>query len=113
MKLTNEQNSFLDKVVSGKWSINSDTNLIDVEGSVDMSNLTNIPVKFGNVTDYFNFSYKELTSLIGASKSIGRVFKCTNNPLTILEGASQSIGDYYIIIDLAEIDKKYQPIIID
>jgi hypothetical protein len=50
--------------------------------------------------------------LIGASKSIGRVFKCTNNPLTILEGASQSIGDY-IIIDLAEIDKKYQPIIID
>jgi hypothetical protein len=44
MKITKKQKSFLDKVVNGVWSINSDTNLIDVEGSVDMSHMKLIEV---------------------------------------------------------------------
>jgi hypothetical protein len=37
MKLTNEQKVFLDKVVKGKWSINSYTGFVDIDGSVYMS----------------------------------------------------------------------------
>jgi hypothetical protein len=49
MMLTNKQKSFLENVFIGTWSINSDTNLIDVEGNLLMSDmrLTEIPVKFG------------------------------------------------------------------
>jgi hypothetical protein len=49
MMLTNKQKSFLENVVIGKWSINQNTGLVDVEGNVLMSDmrLTEIPVKFG------------------------------------------------------------------
>jgi hypothetical protein len=95
MKLTNEQKVFLDKVVEGRWLINPNTDLVDVvDGGVYMSDmsLTEIPVKFGEVTSYFNCSYNQLTSLVGAPQSIGGGFYCSYNQLTSLVGAPQSIG---------------------
>jgi hypothetical protein len=95
MKLTNEQKVFLDKVVEGRWLINPNTDLVDVvDGGVYMSDmsLTEIPVKFGEVTSYFNCSYNQLTSLVGAPQSIGGGFYCSYNQLTSLVGAPQSVG---------------------
>jgi hypothetical protein len=134
MKITNEQKSFLDKVVTGKWSINPNTGLIDVEGSVYMSDmkLTEIPIKFGEVTGYFNCYENELTSLVGAPQSVGKDFYCSYNQLTSLKGAPQSVEKDFIChhnrltslvgapqsvgglfyIDLSYIDKKYYHVII-
>jgi hypothetical protein len=115
MKLTKKQKKFLDEVVNGIWSINHDTGFIDVDGNVDMSSkcISNIPVKFGNVTKNFNCSYNEIISieqspisvggdfdcsfnslknLVGAPKSVGGNFDCSFNNLTSLEGAPQSVG---------------------
>jgi hypothetical protein len=49
MKLNIRQKSLLDRTVKGEWTINPDTVLVDVVGSVIMSywNLTEMPVKFG------------------------------------------------------------------
>jgi hypothetical protein len=78
MKITSKQKPLLDKVIvmGGEWSINSDTDFIDVEGSVDMSYmyLTNIPVKFGEVTGDFNCSGNQLTSMVGAPQSVWGLF---------------------------------------
>jgi hypothetical protein len=92
MIITKEQKAFLGKVVRGEWSINPDTGLVDVVGSVIMSycNLTEIPVKFGEVTSYFNCSNNQLTSLVGAPQSVGSLF----------------------CINLSDIDKKYYHVII-
>jgi hypothetical protein len=95
MKKTDRHKSFLDKVVSGKWSINSDTNLIDVEGSVNMSrmNLIKIPVKFGKVTGNFNCADNQLNSLIGAPKSVGGDFNCSNNKVKFTKDDVRAVSD--------------------
>jgi hypothetical protein len=94
MKITKEQKSFLDEVVTGKWSINPNTGLVDVDGNVFISDmkLTEIPIKFGEVTGYFNCSINQLASLEGAPQSVGGDFFCQSNQLTSLEGAPKSVG---------------------
>jgi hypothetical protein len=94
MKITNKQKSFLDEVVIGKWSINPNTGLVDVNGNVSMSqmNLTKIPIKFGKVTGNFDCHDNELTSLVGAPQSVGDYFYCSSNKLTSLDGSPQSVG---------------------
>jgi hypothetical protein len=94
--------------------------------------LTEIPVKFGEVTGYFNCSINQLASLEGAPKSVGGDFHCFNNKLTSLEGATKSVGGIFncsynqltslvgapksvgvlFYIDLSYIDKKYYHVII-
>jgi hypothetical protein len=95
MKKTDRQKSFLDKVVSGKWSINSDTGLVDVDGNVFMSDmkLTEIPVKFGKVTGNFNCADNQLNSLIGAPKSVGGDFNCSNNKVKFTINDVLAISD--------------------
>jgi hypothetical protein len=95
MILTDEQQSFLDQVVIDKWLVNSDTGLIDVDGDVGMSdmNLTEISVKFGNVTGYFNCGFNKLTSLVGAPQSVGGCFDCSYNKLTNFLNGLKSVGD--------------------
>jgi hypothetical protein len=134
MTLTSKQKKFLNEVVSGTWSINRDTGLVDVIGNVDasMMNLTEIPLNFGEVSGYFYCYINELTSLVGAPQSVGGNFYCFNNPLTSLlgapksvegdidcscnklnslVGAPQSIGGMFYI-NLFDIDKKDYPVII-
>jgi hypothetical protein len=90
--LTNKQKLLLEKSVIGKWLVNPDNGLVDVHGDVYLVglNLTEIPVKFGSVTGYFNCSSNELTSLKGSPSSVGN-FYCHFNKLTSLKGAPRSV----------------------
>ena len=90
------------------WTINN--GLVDVDGYVELSLfsnpisgfigvggiLTEIPLKFGNVSVDFGCHDNKLTSLEGAPQSVGRDFDCHRNQLTSLEGGPQSVGgDFY------------------
>ena len=77
------------------YTINDDGS-IDVNGDVSLYNryLTKIPLRFRNVTGYFDCSYNNLTSLEGSPVSVGGDFKCSYNQLTSLEFMSK-IGSYF------------------
>jgi hypothetical protein len=78
-----------------EWSINPSTGLIDVVGDVNLNGekLKSFSgLKFGVVTGQFDCSYNDLTSLVGAPRSVGGDFDCSNNDLTSLVGAPQSVG---------------------
>jgi hypothetical protein len=78
--------------VDGTSTINSQ-GLVDVVGDVRLrSKLTELPVKFGHVSGYFNCDHNQLTSLTGAPHSVGGTFSCIGNQLTSLAGAPQSVG---------------------
>lgn len=68
------------------YTINPDGS-IDVNGNVELGvyKLDKIPLKFNNVSGYFNISYNNITSLEGCPKYIGGIFYCNNNKLTSLE----------------------------
>jgi hypothetical protein len=82
------------------YTINED-GTIDViasrffRGDVDLSNkgLTELPLKFRNVTGYFYCYDNKLTSLEGSPQSVGGRFDCgDNNQLTSLEGGPREVG---------------------
>jgi hypothetical protein len=76
------------------YIINAD-GTIDVDGNVDLYNLglTELPLKFREVTGDFDCSFNKLTTLEGAPKSVGGKFDCSYNNLTTLKGAPQSVDD--------------------
>ena len=78
------------------YTINSDGS-IDVDGEVDLYNkdLTKLPLKFGNVSGYFDCGFNKLTSLEGCPQSVGGYFNCSMNSLTTLEECPQSVGGYF------------------
>jgi hypothetical protein len=97
--LTTEQIEFLDKYAPEKWSLNSETGLVDIDGNFDCSDRSLIDfagVRFGKVTGYFECSYNQLRSLEGAPQSVGGSFLCNNNKLGSLEGAPQSVGGDFL-----------------
>ena len=96
MNLSEEQIEFLNKVCDGTWTLNSKGE-VDVDGSVNMVNmkLTQIPVKFGKVSGYFDCSHNQLTSLKGSPTSVGGDFRCSNNQLTSLIGNPIFIEGYF------------------
>jgi hypothetical protein len=71
MKLTKKQRGFLDEVCDGEWTLNENGE-VDVDGTVDMRNmnLTEIPVKFGEVKGEFSCSYNNLTTLKNCPTSV-------------------------------------------
>jgi len=94
-ELTQEQIDWLDAAVSGTWSVNPQTGLIDIAGDFWMPkrNLVDFKgVKFGKVSGFFNCSDNSLTSLVGAPQSVDKFFNCSDNSLTSLEGAPQEVG---------------------
>jgi hypothetical protein len=97
-KLTKEQTEFLDRYTNGKWTLNSSTGLVDVNGDFicfrkGLYNLSGI--KFGSVTRDFNCSENKLTSPVGAPKEVGGDFNCSENELTTLVGAPKKVfGDF-------------------
>ena len=97
--LTAEQIDWLDKCAKGSWKLNPQTGLVDVDGDFNCSKqgLTDLKgVRFGKVRGYFHCSNNQLTSLLGAPKSVGGGFYCYYNELTTLVGAPQSVGrDFY------------------
>ena len=75
------------------YTINPDGS-VDVDGAVHLSNmdLTEIPLKFGRVSEYFDCSDNKLTTLEGSPSYVGRDFLCYRNRLTTLEGAPIEVG---------------------
>jgi len=97
-ELTQEQMDWLDECVSGTWSVNPQTGLIDIAGNFWMPkrNLVDFKgVKFGKVSGFFNCSDNSLTSLAGAPQSVDSFFNCSDNSLTSLEGAPQEVGSSF------------------
>jgi hypothetical protein len=94
----NESNQDIDSICQKygikNYNINQD-GTIDVNGGVDLSyeKLTELPLKFRNVSGNFLCHYNELTSLEGSPISVGGCFYCYNNQLATLEGSPQSVGD--------------------
>ena len=96
MQLTKEQIDFLDRVVSGgrnNWTLNSEGK-VDVDGwvSIHNENLTEIPVKFGKVTEFFSCSINKLTTLKNCPDYVSGDFSCYDNHLTSLEFAPSEVG---------------------
>jgi len=93
-ELTPEQTEWLDKCTEGKWTLNRQTGLVDVNGSFDCNyqGLTDFKgVRFGVVTGGFNCSVNKLTSLKGAPQEVGGDFECSSNKLTSLKDAPQEV----------------------
>ena len=82
------------------YTINPDGS-IDVDGNVELGvhNLDKIPLKFNNVSGYFNISYNNITSLEGCPKYIGETFYCNSNKLTSLEYFPNKINHEILIKD--------------
>ena len=96
-ELTQEQRDWLDECVSGRWQINPQTGLVDVEGNFNcqMQGLTDFKgVRFGEVSGSFYCYGNQLTSLEGAPQKVGVSFNCSDNQLTSLKGAPESVNGY-------------------
>ena len=94
-ELTQEQKDWLDECTTGRWKLNPQTGLVDVDGDFDCEGqrLRDFKgVKFGMVNNYFFCYNNQLTSLEGAPQQVGSDFDCHNNQLTSLEGAPQEVG---------------------
>jgi len=84
MEITNKQIDFLDKVCDvNSWFLNRD-GTVNVDVSVNMSNmnLNEIPVKFGRVYGHFNCSNNNLTTLKNIPNYLGYSLKFSGNNLT-------------------------------
>lgn len=98
--LTKEQKEWLNKSIKifSKWNLNSETGLVDVEGSFDCSeqDISDFKgIKFGRVTGDFDCSFNKLTTLEGAPLSVGSSFSCSGNNLSSLGGCPQEVGENF------------------
>jgi hypothetical protein len=84
-----------DKYYITNYSINEDGS-INVDGDVNLSrkNLIKLPLRFRNVTGYFNCNSNLLTTLEGCPVSVGGDFRCRDNKLTSLQGSPKEVGSY-------------------
>lgn len=84
-----------------KYTINKDTGVVDVEGSVEFGYnsdvhilLEKLPIQFGRVTGNFDCGGQNLTTLKGSPYYVGGDFECFNNQLTSLKYCPETIiGD--------------------
>ena len=95
--LTQEQIDFLDQYTDGKWSFDRYTNVVDIDGSFNVSGsdiFDFLGINFGKVGgDFSCYDNPNLTSLEGAPDWVGGSFSCSHNPgLTSLEGAPKKVG---------------------
>ena len=97
--LTPEQIEWLDECAAGRWKLNRQTGIVDINGNFDCSGqgLTDLKgVRFGKVSGSFDCDDNELTSLLGAPQTVGGYFLCRDNQLTSLVGAPQTVnGDFW------------------
>jgi len=94
--LSSEDKILLDQRVSGTWSLNSKTGLIDVNGHIFLMNLKliSIPFKFWKVSGDFYCEGNQLTSLEGSPQIVGS-FYCFDNQLTSLVGCPEIVEYFY------------------
>lgn len=89
---------WLDKHVKGTWK-KTPEGRIDVEGSVMLAGLEGldyIPFSFGTVSEHFDCSRNDLTSLKGSPTEVGGNFDALGNKLESLVGGPEIVkGEYY------------------
>ena len=94
-----EQLNWLDECAAGRWKLNRQTGIVDINGNFNCSEqgLTDFKgVRFGKVSGSFDCDDNELTSLLGAPQTVGGYFLCRDNQLTSLVGAPQTVnGDFW------------------
>jgi hypothetical protein len=90
-KTVDEIGDWLNKYGVENYTINDDFT-VDVDGDVNLYQLTEIPIQFRNISGDFSCHNNQLTSLKGAPSSVGDNFYCYNNQLTSLEGAPSSVS---------------------
>jgi len=68
--------------------------LVNVDDCVNLywNELTELPLKFGRVTGYFDCGVNNLTSLVGCPNRVEGSFNCRSNSLSSLEGCPLSVG---------------------
>jgi len=96
--LTQEQIDFLNDCTRGKWKVNPDTGLIDVENYFNCRcmNLNDFKgLRFGKVRGDFLCYNNKLKTLDGSPREVGLDFQCYDNPLISLEGAPLKVGDRF------------------
>jgi hypothetical protein len=83
-----------------KYKINEDGS-IDVSGDVNLSykGLSELPLKFRNITGDFYCNSNQLISLEGSPQSVGGYFYCNNNQLISLDGCPQTVGGSFFCDD--------------
>ena len=89
---------WLHRVDIKNYTIHPDTNIVDVDGDVDLSrmNFYNIPVQFGTVTGgFFVIWCTNLKTLKGSPHTVGGMYQCSNTPITSLEGAPKYVGSIF------------------
>ena len=98
-ELTPEQIRWLNTCTRGRWELNPETGLVDIDGNFrcDEQNLTDFKgIRFGTANGYFYCDSNNLTSLAGAPEKVGGNFYCNNNRLTNLVGSPKEVGgDFY------------------
>jgi len=91
------------------WSINPETGLVDVDGSVDfnrkepgrivmvhpMKQIVLEDIDFGRVEGHFNCRNKNVKSLIGAPREVGGTFIASSCLLKSLVGGPKVVGAHY------------------
>jgi hypothetical protein len=96
IQFLNESNQDIDSICKEynikNYTINQDGS-IDVDSDVYLSfkKLTELPLKFRNVSGDFHCDNNKLTSLEGAPKWVGGDFWCNTNKLNSLEGCPKSV----------------------
>ena len=91
-------NDICKKLDIKNYVINSDLS-IDVNGSVDLSNmdLGKIPLNFNYVSESFYCQGNQLKSLKGCPIEVGYDFFAHNNELVTLESGPKTVGRHYYI----------------
>jgi len=87
----------IEKYQIKNYTFNDDLS-IDVNGNVNLSYrvLTKLPIKFRNVSGFFDCSGNNLTSLEGCPEMVGGDFNCSCNNLTSLLGSPKTVlGSFY------------------
>lgn len=71
--------------------------IVNVNGnvSIDYHNLTELPIRFGKVSGFFDCQGNGLTTLEGCPHTVNGMFVCQYNQLTTLEGGPKYVGGYY------------------
>ena len=93
--LSDDQKEFLKEFTKGKWSINPQTGLVDIQGSFDFADYEFDDlqgIEFGMVSKDFFCMSSSLKSLKGGPRFVGRNFDCSSNELESLEGAPEHVG---------------------
>ena len=90
---------WLTRVGVKNFIIDPDTNVVNVDGNVDLARKTFeiLPVQFGYVDGHFFLAKcSRLKTLRGSPHTVSGTFKCYSTPISSLEGAPEIVGESFV-----------------